>query len=484
VFKEEITLDLAIINTWLVTFKGKGLGIIPNGALGIEKDKIIFVGKSKDLNHRSADKIIDGTDKVTMPGLINAHAHTNLTLLRGSAQDLPELEWMNKGIGPFTKHLKENDLILGSKLGVLEGVKSGTTSFVEYSRSVSSLIKGVFLPFKVRVIAIETINEISSDSDRALLKPTDLYDFDHSKGENALKNTNQLFQEFQDHSLVSLMYGPQALDMISLELLREIKEQALSRGCKIHMHVAQGQRERLQIQRRYGKDTSSVKFLEKNDLLDGQLIAAHIHDTSRGEKELMIEKGVNMVGCPSSISNIDGIVPPVFEYLQLGGKAAIGTDQAPGTGHFNMFQEMKTLSILTKVIHKDPTALPPWQALKLTTTNAAAILGLENKIGSLEIGKQADIITIDLSNLNLSPIVALPFHNFIPNLVYSTTGNEITDVIINGETIISNKQFLHVDCKSIINEANSRAQELFAEATEDWLKANSKMVTYRKQGFL
>lgn len=481
-YNEEKTMDLAIINTWLITFKGKGLGIIPNGALGIEKDKITFVGKTKDLNYKSVDKIIDGTDKLTMPGLINAHAHTNLTLLRGSAQDLPELEWMNKGIGPFTKHLKEDDLILGSKLGVLEGVKSGTTTFLEYSGSVSSLINRVFLPFKVRVIAVETINEVISN--RAHLKPSDLYEFDYSKGERSFREANRLFQKYQDNSLVSVMYGPQALDMISIELLKEIKERAANRDSKIHMHIAQGQRERLQIQRRYGKDASTVKELEKNGILDDQLIAAHIHDTSREEKELMIKRGVSMIGCPSSISNIDGILPPVFEYLQLGGKAAIGTDQAPGTGHFNMFQELKTLSILTKVIYKDPTALPPWQTLKLATSNAATILGLENEVGSLEVGKKADIITIGLSNLNLSPTVAYPFHNFVPNLVYSTSGNEIVDVIINGEIILTNKQFLHVDCESVINEANSRAKELFLKASKDWLKANSKMVTYHKRGFL
>ena len=465
-----------------MTFKGKGLGMIPNGALGIEDGKITFVGESNDLNFRQADKLINGEDHVTMPGLINAHAHTGLTLLRGGAQDLPEIEWMNKGIGPLAKYLKPTDLVLGSKLAVLEGLKSGTTTFAEYTGLVSTLINEVYLPFKVRVVAIETINEVSSD--RAQLKPTDLYTFDHSKGEAALNRANDLFHEFIDIELVSFMYGPQALDFCSIDLLKDIKQEAIDRGCKIHMHVAQGERERLQIMGRFGKDSTTVNVLEKNDLLNDNLVAAHIHDTTAQERSLIVKNGVRMVGCPSSIAMIDGIVPPIGHYVELGGKAALGTDQAPGPGHCNMFKEMRMVSILTKIINKDPTALPPWKALQLSTLGGAEVLGLEKKIGSLEVGKQADVITVDLEKLNLTPIVDKPFKNFIPNLVYSSTGNEVDNVIINGNLIVTNNQLTNIDEVSLISEANKRAKIIFEEASENWLEAGSKMVSYQRNGFL
>lgn len=474
-------LDIAIIDTWLITFEGKGLGIIPNGALGIEEDKIVFVGKTSDLNYKEADKLIDGTNKVTMPGLINAHTHTGLTLLRGAAQDLPEIEWMNKGIGPFIKHLNTEDIILGSKLGVLEALSYGTTTLTEYTNSVSSLINEVYLPFKVRVVGIETINEVISD--RTKLNPTELYEFDQSKGEDALKRAKNTSREFEGHELVSLMYGPQALDMVSLNSLLRIKQQALDAGCKLHMHVAQGERERLQIKQRFG--VSAVQVLEQNNLLDETLIAAHIHDTTAEERSLLVGQGVSMVGCPSSISMIDGIVPPLGHYVQeLGGKAAIGTDQAPGAGHHNLFREMRTASILTKIINKDPTALPPWQSMRLVTIGGAKVLGLEQNIGSLSVGKQADVITIDLSHINLSPIVDRPFKNFIPNLVYSTTGNEVDNVIINGQLIMKDNKFLNIDMVSIISEANKRAQEIYDSAAEDWFRANSQMVSYYQNGYL
>ncbi|UCG03481.1 MAG: amidohydrolase family protein [Candidatus Heimdallarchaeota archaeon] len=475
-------MDIAIINTWLITFKGKGLGIIPNGSLGIEDGLISFIGKSSDLNHKKADRIIDGTNHITMPGLINSHAHTGFTLLRGGAQDLPEIEWMNKGIGPLARYLKKEDNILGSKLAVLEGLRSGTTTFAEYAGNVSSLVQEVYLPLKVRVVAIETINEVSSD--RAHLKPRDLYEFDGSKGSAALKKANNLFQEFKGTELVSVMYGPQALDFCSLDLLTDIKQQAKDRNCNIHMHVAQGERERLQIQGRFGADYTTVKILEKNGLLEDNLVAAHIHDTSKAERSLMVKKRVKMVGCPTSIAVIDGIVPPIGHYVKLGGIAALGTDQAPGPGHYNMFQEIRMASILTKINNNDPTALPPWQSLQLSTIGGAVALDLKDNIGCLEVGKRADIITIDLEKLNMTPIIDEPFRNLIPNLIYSSTGKEVDNVIISGNLILADDQFLNIDEYAIINEANKRAKEIFREASEEWIKAGSKMVSYHKDGFL
>jgi 5-methylthioadenosine/S-adenosylhomocysteine deaminase len=280
------------------------------------------------------------------------------------------------------------------------------------------------------------------------------------------------------------MFGPQALDMISIELLKTIQNEAENLQTKIHMHVAQGQRERLQIQGRFGKSTSTIKILEKNDLLTESLIGAHCHDSEPGERELMVKKGVNMVGCPSSISLIDGIVPPIAHFSSLGGNVGIGSDQAPGPGIHNMFTEMRTICVATKTMMKDPTALPAWEVLKIGTKGGATILGLEDKIGSLEEGKLADIITVNLEKPNLTPVVSKPFHNFIPNLVYSATGYEVDNVIINGKEIMINNEFVSINQKEIIDEANKRAQRVFADAEEDWLKAGSQLVSSVKKGLL
>jgi 5-methylthioadenosine/S-adenosylhomocysteine deaminase len=229
---------------------------------------------------------------------------------------------------------------------------------------------------------------------------------------------------------------------------------------------------------------STVKVLNTHGLLDSNLIAAHIHDTSSQERELLVNKGVHMVGCPSSISMIDGTVPPIAHYLSIGGVAAIGTDQAPGPGHHNMIREVRTISLLSKILNKNPTILPAWEALKLSTVNGSKVLGLESKIGTLEVGKQADLITIDLKKVNLTPTVYQPFYNFVPNLVYSIIGNEVDNVIINGKIIMRDYNFINLDEEKLIEEANKAAKRIFELAEEDWLLANSKLVESHRKGYL
>ncbi|TFG26995.1 MAG: amidohydrolase [Promethearchaeota archaeon] len=475
-------MDFAIINTWLITFEGKGLGIVRNGGIGIEDGKISYVGEMDTFDYKKADMIIDGmSNHVAMPGLINAHIHSILTLCRGTAHDLPEIEYMPKGLSIFANHLKAEDLVLGSKLAILEGLRNGTTTFTEYGIGLSELIKKVFIPFKIRVVATEMISELSFSDAK---KPNEPYTYYRYLGMNAFRRANKLWKEFKNHELISVMYGPNALDMISMELLKDVKNQAIENGTKIHMHIAQGGRERSQIMKRYGKHTTAVKLLEKNGILDSSLIAAHIHDTTEAERALMVKKGVRMVGCPSSISKIDGIVPPLGSFLKLGGKAALGTDEAPGTGHHNLFNEIKMASILTKVVQRDPTALPPWDAMKMATIDGAEVLNLKNKIGSLKVGKNADIITLDLQKLHLTPIIHAPFYNIIANLVYSSKGCEVDNVIVAGKPIMLDGKFIHINEKEVLDKANNRAQVLFENITDDWIKANSKMVYYQRQGFI
>lgn len=475
-------MDIAIINTLLITFEGKGLGLIRNGGLGINDGKISYVGEMPEFEYKNTDLIIDGENKhATLPGLINAHIHSPLTICRGAVHDVPEIEYMFKGLSVFVNHLKGEDSVLGTKLGVIEGVKSGTTTFTEYESDVKNLVEEVYLPFNVRVVATETINERSYVN---IQKPTELYEFSRAKGEVSFKRANDLYKNFKDDDMVTPMYGPQALDMLTMEFLREIKEEALNYDSKLHMHIAQGAREHMQITKRYGKDMTAVKLLKTNDLLDSALIAAHIHDTTTEERALLIKNDVKMVGCPSAISKVDGIIPPIGDYIRLGGIAGIGTDEAPGSGHHNLINEIKMASVLSKTVFQDPTVLPPWESLRLATIGGAEVLGLEDQIGSLKVGKKADVITIDLFHPHLIPIISFPFHNILANIVYSCKGNEIDNVIINGKPILLNNKFVDINENSIINEANNRAQEIFKNASKDWNNSNSKMVEYHQSGFI
>ncbi len=476
------TMDTAIINTKLITLQGHGLGIIDDGAVAFSHGKISFVGKTSSLDKGEVENIIDGRDHVTMPGLVNAHTHTGLTILRGGAQDVPEIEWMNRALGPIARHLKEKDLVLGAKLGVIEGLRSGITTFGEYTTNIEELIREVYQPFHVRVAATETINEVISDKTK--IGPKDVYELDPIKGNISLGKTEKLHREYADTKLVEILYGPQALDMVSPETLDKVKESASKLKAKIHMHVAQGERERLQVKGRYGKGATTVKILDELGMIDDDLIAVHCHDTTENEKRSLVEKGACMVGCPSSISMIDGIVPPVWEFLSLGGTVGLGTDQAPGPGTHNMFREMRTIALLTKTKYRDPTVLPPWQTLRLGSLEGAKVLGLDDTIGTLEEGKSADVITVNLSRPNMTPSVDFPFHNYVANLVYSTTGFEVDNVIIEGKFIIRDGNFVQVDERKVVEEVQDRAVTLFKDATDDWEDSESHLVNVFRKGLL
>lgn len=474
-------MDWAITDTLLVTMRDGTLGIVEDGAIGIDNGEIAYVGPSEEIEPGDAE-VIDGSGRATIPGLVDVHAHTGLTLLRGGAQDVPEIEWMNDALGPIANHSRSEDLVAGARLGVLEAVRSGATTVVEYAGEVGRLVEAVYRPTGVRVVAVETINEVPED--RAGLGPCELYPFDREKGDAALERADELFEQFGDDPLVVPAYGPQALDMVSPELLSRVHERAHERSAKLHVHVAQGERERLQVQERYGAGETTVSVLDDLDVIDDRLVAAHCHGTTAEERRLLVDRDVALAACPSSIGMIDGICPPIADYLDAGGIVGLGTDQAPGGGHHSMLREARVGALLSKVDATDPTAVPAWQALRAATVGGARALGLDDRIGTLAVGKRADVVTVDLERLGIAPSVDEPFHTAIPNLVYSSTGREVRDVFVDGEPLLREGSFVGIDARDAIADARERAQRVFADAAGDWREAGSELVDRVDEGWL
>jgi len=285
-------MDVLVRDTTLLTFRDETLGIVDDGALGVAGDEIAYVGPADECE-ASAETEIDGSGAVTMPGLVNAHAHTRHTLLRGGAQDVPEIEWMNRALGPLANCMTPEDEVVGSRLGVLEAVRGGVTTIAEYAGNVGQLVEEVYRPLGVGVVAVETINEVPDD--RSDLGPRETYPFDREQGDAALARAEDLFDRYADDPLVRPAYGPQALDMVSPDLLETICERAREYERDLHVHVAQGERERLQIEERYGRDETTVSVLDDLGALDDFLVAVHCHGTTPDERERLVEAGVRMV---------------------------------------------------------------------------------------------------------------------------------------------------------------------------------------------
>jgi len=477
-------MDLAITGALVVTVDGSrgGLGIVDDGTVGVRDGRIVGVGPNPEVDVSGADRVIDGSGRAVLPGFVNAHTHTTHTLLRGGAQDVPEIEWMNSALGPIAREMTAEDEVVGSRFGVCEALLSGVTTCGEYTSEVGRLVEAVYRPLGVRVAATETINEVGEK--REDLGPREPYPFDRSKGEAAFDRAETLFEEYRDDPLVTPIYGPQALDMISPELLGAISDRADERDASVHMHVAQGERERFQIEARYGAGESTVSALADLGLLSDRLIAVHCHGATPDERERLAEAGARYIGCPSSIAAIDGITPPVAEFLSDGAPVGIGTDQAPGPGGHSFLRELRTASLLAKTESSDPTALPAWEALRVGTIGGARALGLEDEIGTIERGKRADLVVFDLGRLSVAPTVDRPLHTAIPNLLYAGGGSAVETVFVDGEVVVDEGSVVGVDEAELVSEATERAERVFAGAEGDWRAADSALVAASDRGWL
>ena len=479
-----IMADIYIRNGFLLTMQGDGLGTIEDGAVAIEGSRIVAVGKTKDLDliYKGSDRIIDAKGKAVLPGFVDVHIHTSGTLTRGEGQDVPEIEWMLKTMGPFSKYIKPEHSVAGSRLGVLEGLKSGVTTFGEIGGNMIPVTEKVFIPFGVRATVANTINEIGPESRPDANKP---YIYFSDIGEQKLKEAIDLYSKYdkKGDGRINVIFAPHGADFLSKELLFRVKEEASNRGKLSHMHVAQGGREAIQIKLRYG--TSTIRWLDSIGYLDDKLIAAHCHFSTDKEVEILAKRGVRYASCPASIGIIDGIVPPLALFIQKGGLyAGLGSDQAAGSTGHNMLLQVKVAALLNKVRHRDPSVLPAWKTLRIATIEGAHTIGLGDQVGSLEKGKKADIIIIDLKRPHLTPILKTPARNVATNIVYYARGDEVETVLCNGKLIVENYRCTSMDEDEIMNSAQKASEEICSAGAEDWLAADSVLAKAVKKGLI
>lgn len=475
--------SILIKNSIIFTMKGDGLGVIEDGGIYIEDDEIVEVGSTSKIikTGYKGDHVIDGNyDKVVLPGFIDCHMHTYLSLIKGLAQDVPEIEWMHKTIFPFMPHIKEKHLIAGARLSILEGIKYGTTTFGDYGYPMKPLLQKVYIPLGLRAVATPTINAISESRE---IKPDSLYLFDEEKAYKRLEENMTLIEKYHEsyNGRVHIMFGPQAVDMIPLDILKEIFEISKELDILVHMHVAQGGREHKQMMMRYGKPT--IALLNKEGLLNRNLVAVHCHYATEEELKLMAKMRVKMVSCPSSIAIIDGIVPPLAKYLQYNGIAGLGSDQAAGNNNQSILSELKIGALLNKTKERDPTVLPAWKMLRIATIEGAKIMGIDDHVGSIESGKKADLIIFDLKNPTLTPRILYPIRNIAHNIVYAARGDEIEYVIVDGNILKENYQLTFINERKVLEDVQKIAIELAKEGGEDYLTSRSLLVREFEQEF-
>jgi 5-methylthioadenosine/S-adenosylhomocysteine deaminase len=234
--------------------------------------------------------------------------------------------------------------------------------------------------------------------------------------------------------------------------------------------------------KRFGKRTPA--YLQEIGYLDEQLLAVHLTEATDEETELIARSGARMALCSGSIGIIDGIVPPAYVFRRAGGLVALGSDQASGNNCNNIFNEMKLTALFNKIKYKDPTVMPAWVVLRMATIEGARAIGLGDQVGSLEVGKQADLILVNLNELNLLPTLEAPIRNIVPNLVYAGTGREVTLVMVDGKVLLRNGKILTADEEAVRVEAQAQATALAKRVAADPVHQGMMLLEPMAQGML
>ncbi len=457
-------VDTLITHAHLFTMQGNGVGYVADGAVVIKGARLTAVGRTADMTERfQAAEQIDATGHALLPGLIDAHMHTPWAVVRGVAQDVAH--WMQKALAPYARHVSPEAALAGTRLNVLEALKAGTTTFCDFAKPFPGWA-AFYDEVGVRARLTPTINSLPPGG-MAAWEIGEAYPLEEAFGQAAIDDALAFARNWhnRDGGRLTVMLGPQGADMLSRDQLLQVKREADRAGLMIHMHVAQGDREIDQMLKRYGRRTP--EFLDDLGYLDDQLLAVHLTEATDEEAALIAQRGARMALCSGSIGIIDGIVPPAHAFRSAGGLVALGSDQASGNNCNNMFNEMKLTALFNKIKFRDPTIMPAWEVLRMATVESAEAMGLGGEIGSLEAGKQADLILVDLHALNLSPVLDAPVRNIVPNLVYAASGREVRLVMVAGRILMRDGQLITADEAAVRAEAQAQAERVAARVTAD-----------------
>lgn len=471
-------IDKLVTAPHFYTMEGEGVGYRAAAAMAINCGKILEVGPAEHmLKEYAPQEIIDLPHHMVLPGLIDGHMHTACNIMRGLAQDTNN--WMMFGLQPFDNAVTDEERDAGSRVAILEAIRAGTTTLGDYESRMDNVCG-----FIEKVGARGNIAQTIRAAKRRVYRPGELYEFDDEMGEESLRRNIQLYDKWHNQAggRIKILFGPQGADFVSPEMLLKIQKIVKERKTKIHMHVQQGDRETYQIEKRYGKRPTA--FLDELGYLDSSLIAVHLTDCTDEEAAHIARKGASMIVNPGSIGIIDGIVCPSVAFQQAGGPVALGSDQVPGNNCHNIINEMKNVALFNKIKYGNPEVMPAWRALRMATIEGAQAIGLGDSVGSLEPGKQADFIAIDLNCPSMLPVYTYPMRNMIPNLVYSARGPEVALAAVDGEVIMRDGIFTRVDQQEYLSAIPQYPDGIGQRAAKEFFEIDGTNARFMREGKL
>jgi len=432
-------VDILIHDGTIVTMDNKQ-PIIEKGFITIKNGQITDVGKKGrgSLSLR-AEETINGMGKVVLPGLVNCHTHIAMTLFRGAAEDKQLDHWLRDTIWPLEARVKPSDIYDGALLGCLEMIKSGTTCFAD-------------MYFHEDLIA----QAVDRAGLRAVLAPGIIEAGDVHRGERMLRDAVGFVKKYRGFAggRLKVQLGPHALYSCSPNLLRRVREAASKLGVGVHIHLAESTETAKVLRAKYG--VGEVELLERIGFLKGlNILAAHCIHLSEDEMRLLAKCDVKVAYNPVANMKMGMGVPRIDEFLRLGVTVGIGTDGPASNNTLDMFESMKAAALLQKISNKDPTVLSAETVLRMATVDGARALGLEKSVGSLEVGKRADLILVDFDKPHLTPR-----HNLFASLVYSARGSDVDTVVVDGKVLMLKRLVKTLNEAEVMRKAQKVALNL------------------------
>jgi 5-methylthioadenosine/S-adenosylhomocysteine deaminase len=431
-------MNLLIRGATLVTVNA-GDEVLTEGDLAIAGAKIVGVGAAPP--GFAPDRVMDGRNRIVLPGLVNTHTHLSMTLMRNYADDLAFWPWLLERVKPLEDHLVPEDVRIGARLGIAEMICGGTTCFHDMYFHLDEVADEV-ANAGLRGRLCGALFDNSGQGEALLDAAVGLHERWHGKAEGR----------------VTVGLGPHSPYLCSPGYLREILSEAERLGCGLHVHVAETDREVAESREKHG--VTPVQLLADLGCFRVPVVAAHGIYVDAADRRLLREGGVTVAHNPGSNLKLANGIAPVQDLLDDGVNVSLGTDGAASNNNLNLFEEMHLAALLQKWLRRDAEALPARQVLRMATINGARALGLEGEIGSLEVGKQADVVVIDAAQPHLAPR-----HDPIALLVYSAQAADVSTVLVGGRILLEERRLTTLDGEPLLELATAQTQHLLQRAS-------------------
>lgn len=429
-------VDIVIANGIVLTMDS-GKTVLEGGSVVIQGGAIIAVKPGEVLEGRfQARETIEAAGKIVMPGLVNTHTHAAMTLFRGLADDLPLQEWLEGHIWPSeAKHMSAEAVRLGTQLAIAEMIRAGTTTFNDM------------------YLFEEEVAEMARQAGIRAVVGEGLLDFptpNHQTPQEGLQYAERLIEKWRHDPFVTVAVAPHSCYACSPDILKAARALADRHRVPLHIHLSETKEEVAEIRGKYG--FTPVAHLENLGVLGGTVVAAHCIHLTEEDMDLIVRRRVGVAHNPESDMKLASGVAPIPALLAAGARVGLGTDGAASNNDLDMFGEMDTAAKIHKVFLRDPTVMDAPGVMEMATMGGARVLGMEGRIGSLEKGKRADVIILDLNRPHLVPL----YHPY-SQVVYAAGREDVETVIVEGRVVMRGRKLLTIEEEKVIREVRAWA---------------------------